>query len=409
MGQVIRIRSSWVDYFLLTFVMLWSGGSFTYGLFAGWPYVMFVFALIMMLTRKQRLENYHYIAMGILSLVILLQTVTFGGSINEMYKPIMTLLAVMTIAVVIRPDFSNVFIKIVTFFAIISLCFWVIDLSPTGHNYLLNIAKSLPQLGSDILSEGENSWAKRSGYTLYFYNIYGMQYTADSFYYFLVRNPGPFYEPGRFTVMLSIALMLILYNGQYKRYKRPFYIILVADISTFSTTGYFVLLLIFAFYLLGRRRKVNLSYIILTIVFFVAVRYALDLSFLSEKVLVQLDEVKDANTRFGAMLYHWTQIQQSPFIGYGVFLNQTFSILEMSPNGITDMMRRWGIPVFFLCVWLAFYSTRLYLVNNKVFRIAFVTALLLLAYSQTIMSSPLYYLLYFIGSNQYFYGKKTEI
>lgn len=408
MEQIIK-KEGFVDFFLLAFVLLWSGGSFTYGLFPGWPYIMLVLTMIVMFSRQQKLESFNYIAVGILSAVIFLQNVAFSGTIDVMIKPIVTLLAVTAIAIVVRPHFNRLFVKIVTFFALISLVFWVIDVFPTGHSALLRIAKSLPQLGSDILAKGDNSWAQRSGYTLYFYSIYEIQYSADSFYFFSVRNPGPFYEPGRFTVILSIALMLILYNGQYKKYQKSFYVILAANITTFSTTGYFTMLAIWAFYFFSRRRNNGISSIIWIILFFIVIRYALDLSFMSEKVSVQLDDVEDANSRFGAMLYHWTQILESPFIGYGVFLSQTFSILEMSPNGITDMMRYWGIPVFLLCVWLAFYSTKTYMINSVVFRLAFVTVLLLLAYSQTIMNSPFYYLLYFIGSEKYLYEKRSKV
>jgi len=233
-------------------------------------------------------------------------------------------------------------------------------------------------------------------YTLFFYTI--PENPIDSIG-FLVRNSGPFFEPGRFTIVLTLSLALILFSGSYKRYKIPFYIILLTNFTTLSTTGYLSMIVLFAGYYANRSGSGNLKNAILFIIIIIGSYFIMGLSFMGEKISVALGDTDVANTRFGAMFYHWLQIKQSPWIGFGPFLETVFSSLEMSPCGITDMMRKWGIPTFIICVWLLYKGTQSYILDKPIYKITFVTILIFAAYTQTIMNEPLYYLLYFIGSN----------
>ncbi len=386
-----------VEYCLLLFVILWSGGYATYGLWANWPYVLFIISLGLLLKRGLRIEKGTHLVIAFLAIISVFQSLIFSGSITTtIIQPIIRLYAIAMVAVIVRPNMNHVFISISTTFAFISLIFWGLDITPDGHSLLLSIAKGLPQYGAKVLNE-QNYEDYGRVYTLFFYTI--PENPIDSIG-FLVRNSGPFFEPGRFTIILTLSLALILFSGSYKRYKIPFYIILLTNFTTLSTTGYLSMIVLFAGYYANRSGSGNLKNAILFIIIIIGSYFIMGLSFMGEKISVALGDTDVANTRFGAMFYHWLQIKQSPWIGYGPFLETVFPSLEMSPCGITDMMRRWGIPTFIVCVWLLFKGTRVYIHNTAIYRITVVTILIFMAYTQTIMNEPLYYLLYFIGSEE---------
>lgn len=395
MEQIVNRRYSFVEYTFLVFCILWSGGSFTYGLFERWQYVMFIFATLIMCRKGYRIDRENLIVLIVFSIVIFLQMNKFGGGITSVIAPILGLFAVAMIAVIIRNSLTDLYVRIMAFFAFFSLIFWFVDLSPEGHTLLTYVAKGIPQFGGDILEEIEgSSWGVYQQRTLYFYTVSGGVQEDD--FYVLPRNSGPFFEPGRYTIFLTIALALILFNNRFKKNKLTFFLIFITDITTFSTTGYIAMLILFIGYYIGKAKSFKISNILIFTVLYAVTYYVLQQNFISEKLNSALETTDVANTRFGAMLYHLQQIVNSPMIGYGIYLEKAFGIIEMSPCGITDMMRQWGIPIFLICVWLLYKGTKSYMSKNIVWRLSFTLIVLLLAYTQTIMNSPLYYLFYFI-------------
>lgn len=147
--------------------------------------------------------------------------------------------------------------------------------------------------------------------------------------------------------------------------------------------------------------KILLSVILLTIVYYVG-----QLDFMTEKIADQ--SANDSSwSRFGAMAYHWTQIMQSPVIGFGPFILKVLGDeLLSSPNGLTDMIRYYGIPLSMLFYYLLYRGTKQYVKNNHVGANFFVfISILLLCFSQTITYSPFFMILYFFAFNTYTYDK----
>lgn len=388
-----------VEYLLLTFVILWSGGASTYGLFKNWPFVLFIFLVSIFLKRKLKFDKVNKIVICLFSLVIILQLITYGKTMTTIVIPILSIIDIAMIAVIVRPFFSHIFVKIITFFALFSLFFWSIDMFPSGHHYLLEIANQMPQFGGENLAQLENSsWSNQNFKTIIFYTVYDNFSTS---YYSWFRNSGPFFEPGRFTIFLNIAIGILLFGNKLKDHKRSFVLLLAANISTFSTSGYIAMIVLFLFYFVGRKRHIDTGSLFMLSLLLVVSYFMMQFSFISEKTIIQFEDTENANSRFGAVLYHWAQIVQSPIIGYGGYLGLVFRDLKMSPCGITAMMRQWGIPIFLLCVWLLYIGTKNYIRDNKLFRISFVLMLLVLAFTQTVMSSPMFYFLYFMGGILY--------
>lgn len=398
MGQVKAKKSLLLEYLLIGFVILWSGGLFSYGLFSPeWLYFLFVVSLFILFKRGIKLETKYLFVISCFIFVAFLQAIVFKGPITSVIQPSVRLLSIAMVAAIVRQNLNRVFISFTAVIASISLVCWFVDLSPDGHAFLLKLAESMPQLGAEELKESIFERYGYENYTLYFYNVSTEDTDlADTLY----RNSGPFYEPGRFTIPLSIAMAMILYSGSFKKYRIPFFIIFVTNLTTMSTTGYLVMITLFAGYFLGQKDvRIGYKLLMLLLVMIIAY-YVMGLSFMSDKIISALDETDKINSRFGAMYYHFPQILRSPLIGYGAFLGNEFSDLELSPCGITDMMRIWGIPLFLVCVILLYQGTRSYLSENKAYRLFFLIILLYSAYTQTIMFDPLFLLLYFIDGPQ---------
>ena len=391
---MILNKRLFTDYCLLFFVILWSGGTVTYGTFIRWPYVMTIVAGVITLQRGIKVDVHTLLVIGLFSMVTVAQMLKFGGGITSIATPILSLVSIALITNIIHKNFCYIFVKIVAFFALISLVLWFIDLFPEGHFRLLEIAKRLPQFGAENFEKIEDSsWTIFQRYTLYFYNVSD----SEEELYQWARNSGPFFEPGRFTIVLTAAMAIMLFNGEVKKNKFLFYVILFANITTFSTTGYYAMLIMFVCLVLSYYGHNPTKAIITSSIIIIVSHYVLQTGFMNEKLLMALETTDEANSRFGAMLYHWSQIVYSPLIGFGNYLESVLEESQLSPCGITEMMRRWGIPMFALCIYQIFLSSKTLLNGKMFFSISFTIIMLVLAYTQTVMNAPFYYLFYFLG------------
>ena len=144
---------------------------------------------------------------------------------------------------------------------------------------------------------------------------------------------------------------------------------------------------------------------ILSVILLVVVYYVGQLDFMTEKIAEQ--SADDSTwSRFGAIAYHWNQITQSPIIGFGPFLSNVFGDELFSPNGLTDLMRYYGIPLSIVFYYLLYRGTKVYVGNShKGANVCVFVSLLLLCFSQTITYSPFFMILYFFAFNTYTYDK----
>lgn len=382
-------KSICVDYILLTFFILMSGGSFTYGLFGNWPYLLLPLVMYIYINRGYKITNRVVLITILFALLYLLQALTFGGPLTSIIQPTLQIFILVLFTKIIYPNFNTIYVRIITFFAFTSLVIWCISMVPAGYNFMFNFAQGLPQYGV------ENLWEVREGHET-MYTCYLFSYSTFSD---IVRNYGPFWEPGRFTIFLTIALMIRLYNNPAIFFDRTNIILLLANITTFSTTGYFALSILFLGYILIIKTKSHTKILLITLLV-ILISWVLQLDFMSDKVVSQMDDLGSTESRFGAMAYHFLQISRSPIIGYGPHLNKMFNILEMSPNGWTDYMRYVGIPMFITMLVFLYRGIRAYIQNNsKVMRSFAFVIILILAFTQTCMNDPFYYILYFMVFN----------
>lgn len=378
------------NYVLLTFIILWSGGGFTYGLFPYWMLYAFPIVGLVFLSNKYKFSSSDCKILLFLSFVLILQYLRFNGTPIRIISPIFIMVVCMMASHLLLRDFSIIFVNIIYFFALVSLILWCINLIPWGHVFIDNIARVLPQLGWENLSEMENN-SVHNVRSVYLFSI------SDS-EYILPRNEGPFWEPGRFTIYLALALAINLFGRKGNNTNLKSIVLLGADITTFSTTGYSALVLVMLFYVLDYLKINRVLKFLLVVLLLYAAIYVWQLDFISSKINEQANQLDVTYSRFGAIYYHWSQIVKSPFIGYGPFLSVNFMELAISPNGLTDLMRYFGIPAAIFLYVLLYRGTIIYIESNrKLLRLGTFIVLLVLCFSQTITYAPFFYLLYFFG------------
>lgn len=371
--------------------MLWSGGGFTYGLWPFWMLIGFPISLLIYKKRECCLNNKLFRTVLLLTFIVLLQTIIFNGDFNTTSKYLLALFCVMIMSCYLYKGkrFADLYIKIVCLLSVISLLFWCIDFIPQGHSFLLDIGEKLPQLGwENMRATREGSTANRS-YSLYLYTVYFIDNLS------IPQNTGPFWEHGIFCIYLVIAFYLnaIRENKIFTKYNIIF---ITTIITSFSSSGYVVLIIAMAFIIL-QRGGLTFRKIILLSLLLVGTNYISSLDFMTEKITENAMSTQESS-RFFAMVYHWQQIAKSPFIGYGPYLNRVFSNLVMSPNGWTQLLRIWGIP-FSVYLLIAFYrgignffrDNR----NSFLIRLGFFVIVMTAVFPQTLSVSYFYFFLFF--------------
>ena len=385
-------KTKWYEYAILLFIILWSGGGFTYGLFLEWMLYMMPVVGFIFFHRGYKLSNSTILLIGVVLSVHFLQMVNFGGAIVNLIKPTCLLLVCAMFAKIISCKFVKVYLDLVYFISQVCLVLWVICLFPLGLSFLRSIASQFPLLGWDNIENNTNIVD-----TLYIFSI-------PQDFKGLMRNSGPFWEPGRFTIYITLALAINLFYFKEKITSKNSLVLLLTNLTTFSTTGYVATATLYVGYIFFSNIKRS-NKIIFSIILFAVVYYVGQLDFMTEKIAEQ--SADDSTwSRFGAIAYHWNQITQSPFIGFGPFLSNVFGDELFSPNGLTDLMRYYGIPLSIVFYYLLYRGTKVYVGNShKGANVCVFVSLLLLCFSQTITYSPFFMILYFFAFNTYTYDK----
>ena len=80
-----------IDIITILFLMLWSGGGFTYGLWPFWVLIGFPISLLIYKKRECRLNNKLFRTVLLLTFIVLLQTIIFNGDFNTTSKYLLVL------------------------------------------------------------------------------------------------------------------------------------------------------------------------------------------------------------------------------------------------------------------------------------------------------------------------------
>ena len=172
----------------------------------------------------------------------------------------------------------------------------------------------------------------------------------------LLRNTGFMWEPGYFALIIVFALGYRWLNYGIK-FDKHFYVYFTAILTTFSTAGYFALLVLISAYFLKKSSIKNVLLVFgISIIFFI---YVYQLDFMRGKIDIYLTAIAandfnyDVNyqsvklNRIQIAIYDVYRVIRYPF-GFGLNDRVSFDNIDVvGTNGLSGLLRMWGVVVFF--------------------------------------------------------------
>ena len=286
---------------------------------------------------------------------------------------------------------------IMVVFSVISLVLWGMSvLAPSINSLFLRFPET--NAGNNV-----------------FYLFNWMNPAKGQVYGSLIRNAGCSWEPGRFSIMLIPAILVNLSREGIKfRGNGRFIILLSALASTISTTGYSVVLLIYALFQL---KEINVKSFASLIVALPLAIYIYSLDFMGDKIQDRVhfegltsermhdinyneqifgDEYLSSLDRFESAYFEWINFQQDPILGYGRNTDYSWFCQEISENlsltgGLVKIFSQYGIIIGLLLYALLFYSSyRISLTCRHQQKFIFAVALIVSSISYPVFSIPVF-------------------
>lgn len=302
----------------------------------------------------------------------------------------LTMITIIYAAMVIGDTFAQAFVKIMRFFSYIAVFMWILLLlSPSLHSTLLSIGSTLPQMMTDAWLDNTTN----EGVSFYLYFL-----PSQVASWGVIRNCGPFFEPGLFASYLIVALVLNV-SWSHKLLHRSNWVLIAAILTTCSSAGYVSLAFIVLYAVFFSKSVLSKSIAALMIA--LLWQPMLQLDFISEKIKSNFESANESSaSRFGALIYHSEKIAKSPFIGYagGELPETNFDRMMgrvntnkiLSPNGLSYPFVYWGVPLA-LCFYVFLFRgiKRLVPKSAKGWELCFIYLVILsAAFSQTITTEP---------------------
>ena len=241
---------TWVEHIIVLVLLATSG----FPAFMSYRFVNILFLpyLLNKINKQKGINRNHIrVTILILFLYLLFQVLYARVTVVGLTESILFYSTVLFEAAYIGVKFRYVYCRHMFFFSIISLAFFIpIFINPSFHSQILALKSVIPQLGENF-----NEISSNPGMNLY------IVFISDAVFYVngLYRNCGPFYEPGLFASFVSIALIINLANEK-KIINLANIVYVLTILSTISTGGYMVLMLIVIYYVFSQESNFRMCY-----------------------------------------------------------------------------------------------------------------------------------------------------
>lgn len=323
---------------------------------------------------------------SLLLAIFVIQTYTLQSpfqltSINYLVKIAIAIFATYAFA----DRFPIIYLKTITFVAIISLVCYVLNL----------VGVELPPI-IDL---------EHRGSSIFFYR---QQADISS----NLRNSGMFWEPGAFAGYIIFAFLLYLNNLDilWKCYGKYMLILMLALVTTFSTTGYLVIAMVAIVYFAQRiKNKILLALIYLSIAPLLYFAYT-QMTFLEEKIMteyeyaVERDALSLNYSRMGSALVDIHYISKHPWFGNGLHLSTRYADhllyydyeeLQGFSNGFTGNMASLGV------LFMLFFLVKFYRNSTLRWKWMAIIIFIVLMQGEYYMDYPIFLMLPFVSFYNY--------
>jgi len=321
-------KLSFFEYLVIFILILYAGNANTFVVYSGinQNFISFVIPVLLsfaLILRWKITFNHNFfiliIGFGIYFIAISLK---FGGFQPAYFLGYFFRFFIVYIVIrSLKSDFFKIFEVILFYLAIIGLFFWSVQIV-LGGDTLFSIFAKIPGIEPF-------SWVTGSGLSII---VYSVQPSAIGIFhdYALPRNCGFAWEPGGFSVYLCLALFINLFiTKSEKNHRIRFWILVAALLSTQSTTGYVMFILILSYYYLNK----NLTFRVLLLpVLVVTLIFIFSLPFMTEKIVELVGKSLDVDQiivnsfgrekaispqRFESFMIAFRDFRNHPLLGLG--------------------------------------------------------------------------------------------
>ena len=422
MSKTHLIRSQFIDYFLVTIVLILEVTVFFDDIEFSIPQlenlVQFIILSILFLKRKKSIDKIFILLVLLVKILILIQGYFFGFSLITLFTyPAFVFLTPYFLYKITWPRIFEYLVNVIYYTAIISTLLWLAQNLFNPFNYYLeNLFYSDNILTQGLIAPYQTdriSLAFIYTYPAYSINIFGIE---------VFRNYGLYHEPGAFAYFLIIAIGTN-YIIQKNFFNKKNIIMALVLLTTFSTTGYL------AFFLLVLTpvfsSEVNPRIKVLAIPLFLiisAIAYT-QLDFMHDKIETQFESEIDNDRIFertGGRIWRIrgaiNLLSTSPLFGRGIALAardfELGSRYYFTGAGIWRTLSNFGL-LFAPLLYYFYYKgiRRLCIANNfnTSFAIFFFVAIALSATSQRFFMDNITLLFFVNGISVYCNKHKQQV
>lgn len=330
--------------YLLVIGLLASSGNWAFQNKDFYTY-LFIFTTIGLLYFRAPINKYTRSILYFL-IVLLAQLIFFGGFYfySALLQLMLFLSGVFVIAAV-GVNFVYILQKIMYWCAVTSLILFIpILIDNSFHSFLIHYFPI--------------------NYTIV-HEVYGNDSVTQSIFFLnfpdyvpYTRNSGAFWEPGVYGGFLIMSLLFSIITSN-KLFSKFNIVILLAIITTFSTTAYICTFLVILLYISKQIKNVIVGISLFGVLFIGSVFLYNNLDFLGKKINTEISNVSDdaerlgGNSRMASAVLDIAELFEKNF--YPVFGRGTNPDTRLSSkvdkdsqrtNGDTDLLVRWGLPFF---------------------------------------------------------------
>lgn len=338
-----------INYILVFILVAVSGFQYFYA-YQEWLILGFAFTLLITYIRREDvyLDFKFFYILGLFLFWEILQFTLLGGfSVISIIGTFTRFLLAYLVIIMVSKDFLSYYFNLITVFSAISLFFYALIQIPAVLDFMMVVSKTV---FASPFKEGIEEYEHNTNIIIF--NYHGYMYSP-------MRNSGPFWEPGAFSVFICISLTFGLIIGK-SLLSVDSVIQIIALITAYSTSGYLVFFIIVLASLIYKSRglgsgvKLLLKGILLPVAFITAIVIIQSQEFLLPKIqndILLADET--TTSRFGSALADYYKIIENPILGYGrrienEYGNGSFDLDIMHRNsGATRIIVQWGILAFF--------------------------------------------------------------
>lgn len=349
-------RKLWIDYAYMVMTIIYAGSAseFVYSL-TSWQNpiglaIPVIGTIFIAYVRKVSFSYaFLFLILGFLAYFIL-STVKFH-SFHPRFLGMYIIFFFISYVIVnaFKQRFFIMFVKIIYYLSIISLVFWGIQVA--SENTLRQLMEPITVTGPD-----------QGLLNILIYTLEPVSLTSK---FAIPRNPGFAWEPGVYASFLNLAIFSLLITKKFKVLGDiKFWVLSVTLLTTMSTTGYSIFLIILTFFAYNQKSK---YFVALVPVIIVLGAYISTLPFMADKLM----EVSEFNTdeivyystkydieyrpqRFESLQIDLIDFLNNPILGYGGHTEERWVVkagaLINTSSGIGNLLAIFGLvgTVFFI-------------------------------------------------------------